>query len=151
MTFAHHTHTRKQTHTPVLLWCYTNHTVPNCQPAVWPPCPPSVVTVIDYWTETTDWRPPLSFSWSDSLVFSCLRFGLQRIWLLMNLQIWRWIVTKASASCWSCLIWPAAQTPPAKIIYDPFRRNSAREVEGWISGPDTITIFHDHQAILVIS
>lgn len=39
------------------------------------------------------------------------------------------------------------RTPPAKLIYDPVKRNTAQDLEGWISGPSAATIFHDYQAI----
>lgn len=46
-----------------------------------------------------------------------------------------------------CLVWPTVENPPAKLIYDPVKRNTAQDLEGWISGPSAATIFHDYQAI----
>lgn len=36
--------------------------------------------------------------------------------------------------------------PPAKLIYDPVKGNTAQDLEGWISGPSAATVFHDYQA-----
>ena len=46
-----------------------------------------------------------------------------------------------------CLVWPTVKNPPANVIYDPVKRNTAQHLEGWISGPSAATIFHDYQAI----
>lgn len=46
-----------------------------------------------------------------------------------------------------CSVWPTVWKPPAKVIYEPVKRNTGRGLEGWISGLGIATIFHHYQAI----